>query len=236
MCAEKYESIVACEDHPLGRRLAGDHTYAGGLVAIERYAADGSLCLLLDLLLCLGGAVPVGEDESTLLDLHLELLVGVHGTGERLTMGESFLVDILLNVLKKVLAVGSYALEGGGMLLECVAAHHLDDTVLDVACSDGQTHGHTLELIVGELEAGTLVVGIVELHAHAEATELVDDRIDHLGYLVALVVVLVDGHDDYLDGCEMRGRTRPLSSECVMINAPIRRVDTPQDVAHTYSG
>mmetsp|Transcript_103338 Transcript_103338/g.316260 ORF Transcript_103338/g.316260 Transcript_103338/m.316260 type:complete len:302 (-) Transcript_103338:643-1548(-) len=30
------------------------------------------------------------------------------------------------------------------------------------------------------------------------------------------------------------GRTRPVSSECAMIVAPISRVDTPQDVAHTY--
>ena len=29
------------------------------------------------------------------------------------------------------------------------------------------------------------------------------------------------------------GRTRPVSSECVMINAPNNRVDTPQEVPHT---
>ena len=37
-------------------------------------------------------------------------------------------------------------------------------------------------------------------------------------------------------GASFGGSTKPLSSEWVMMSAPIRRVDTPHDVAHTYSG
>ena len=36
-------------------------------------------------------------------------------------------------------------------------------------------------------------------------------------------------------GARAGGNTRPLSSEWVMMRAPIRRVETPHDVAHTYS-
>ena len=36
-------------------------------------------------------------------------------------------------------------------------------------------------------------------------------------------------------GARRGGRTRPLSSECAMMSAPIRRVETPQEVAHTWS-
>ena len=36
-----------------------------------------------------------------------------------------------------------------------------------------------------------------------------------------------------LIGANFGGSTRPLSSECVMIKAPIKRVETPQDVAQT---
>eukprot|EP00442_Polarella_glacialis_P040993 CAMPEP_0115155156 /NCGR_PEP_ID=MMETSP0227-20121206/67731_1 /TAXON_ID=89957 /ORGANISM="Polarella glacialis, Strain CCMP 1383" /LENGTH=43 /DNA_ID= /DNA_START= /DNA_END= /DNA_ORIENTATION= len=31
------------------------------------------------------------------------------------------------------------------------------------------------------------------------------------------------------------GKTRPSSSECTMMTAPISRVETPQDEAHTKS-
>src|SRR5437899_934688 len=36
-------------------------------------------------------------------------------------------------------------------------------------------------------------------------------------------------------GASLGGPTRPLSSECVMISPPISRVETPQEVFHTYS-
>jgi len=36
-------------------------------------------------------------------------------------------------------------------------------------------------------------------------------------------------------GASFGGRTSPLSSECAMIRAPIKRVETPHEVAHTYS-
>ena len=36
-------------------------------------------------------------------------------------------------------------------------------------------------------------------------------------------------------GASRGGRTRPLSSECAMMIAPMRRVEEPQDVAHTWS-
>ena len=37
-------------------------------------------------------------------------------------------------------------------------------------------------------------------------------------------------------GAIFGGRTNPLSSECAIMRAPIRRVLTPHDVAQTYSG
>ena len=59
-------SIRAAEHHPLRRRLAGQHALARLLVALERDAADGRLRLVLDPLLGLGRAVPVGEQEVAL--------------------------------------------------------------------------------------------------------------------------------------------------------------------------
>ena len=37
-------------------------------------------------------------------------------------------------------------------------------------------------------------------------------------------------------GAIFGGSTSPLSSECAMMSAPMRRVLTPHDVAQTYSG
>src|SRR5207249_11555446 len=36
-------------------------------------------------------------------------------------------------------------------------------------------------------------------------------------------------------GASLGGHTRPLSSECVITSPPIMRVETPQEVFHTYS-
>src|SRR5207245_8790406 len=36
-------------------------------------------------------------------------------------------------------------------------------------------------------------------------------------------------------GASVGGQTKPLSSECVITSPPIMRVETPQDVFHTYS-
>ena len=36
-------------------------------------------------------------------------------------------------------------------------------------------------------------------------------------------------------GASFGGNTKPSSSECVIIKPPMRRVEAPQDVAHTYS-
>ena len=83
----------------MGRGLSGNHTLAWGLVAEERDAADGGLGLCLDLLLRLGRTIPVGEDEATLLDLLLELLVAVYRDRMLLSIVERLLVDIGLDVV-----------------------------------------------------------------------------------------------------------------------------------------
>ena len=78
--------------------------------------------------------------------------------------GLGLLEDVLLDVLEQILDILGNALNAAGLLLECVSAHHFDGAVLQVAGTENQAYGHTFQFIVGELEAGTLVVGIVELH------------------------------------------------------------------------
>ena len=56
-------------------RLACDHIYARSLLKGKRHAANGGLCLLLDLCLGLGCAVPMAEEEASVLHALLELVV-----------------------------------------------------------------------------------------------------------------------------------------------------------------
>lgn len=92
-------SIRAGEDYTARRGLTANHVYTRSLIpALERDAAYRGLGLGLDLLLCLGSAVPVCKDKSTLLYLLLEFFVGVdlkyHAVAECLGLGEKVGLDI----------------------------------------------------------------------------------------------------------------------------------------------
>jgi hypothetical protein len=41
-------------------------------------------------------------------------------------------------------------------------------------------------------------------------------------------------HYHHLIGAKLGGKTNPLSSECVITSAPIKRVETPHEVPQTY--
>lgn len=62
--------IRSGEEYAAGGGATGDHAAAGLSVGrVEGDAADGGLGLVLDALLGLGCAVPVGHDEEAFLDL-----------------------------------------------------------------------------------------------------------------------------------------------------------------------
>ena len=96
-------TVLVCtsEEYSACRGFAGYHTGAGRGVAFEGDAADGSLGFLLDPLFSLGRAIPMGEHETTLLNLLLELLVGIYLYGVLLAVVECLLVDALLNFVKE---------------------------------------------------------------------------------------------------------------------------------------
>ena len=61
------------------RRFAGKNTFALFRLRINRNATYGGLGLLLDTLLCLHSAVPMGGDETAfLLERFFEFVVGVY--------------------------------------------------------------------------------------------------------------------------------------------------------------
>ena len=70
------------------------------------------------------------HDEYALLNLLLELLVGIHIDDVGLTMVVCLLEDIRLNLLQQVLYIFLDALDRTGLLLQGITTHHLDRAVL----------------------------------------------------------------------------------------------------------
>ena len=145
----------------------------------------------------------MGQDKAAFLNLLLELVVGVHAGDAGVAVVQRLLVNVLLDVFQQVLDILLDAVARAGFLLQRVAAHHLDGVVLQVTATHDETYGHTLHLVVRKLEARTLVVGIVIFHADAQLFEAADDAGHLFVNLVQLLLALVDGHDDHLDGSEV---------------------------------
>ena len=144
------------------------------------------------------------HDETTLLYLLLELLVAIHTGDAGIAVVECLLIDILLNVVEQLLHMLLDAIAAQGFFLQCVTTHHFDGVVLQITATHHQAHWYTLHLIVGELEARTLVVCIVVLHADAHSTQLVHDAF-HFGInLLQLLIALIDRNDNYLDRSQFR--------------------------------
>ena len=73
--------VGAGEDYAAVGGFAGEDTAAFLFGGVVGDAADGGLGELFDLLFGLGGAVPVAEEESALLDFGAEVVPSVDGAG-----------------------------------------------------------------------------------------------------------------------------------------------------------
>ena len=118
----------------------------------------------------------MAEVEAAVLDALLELLIVVALVDVSIAKVESLLVDVSLDVLEQLLYVFNDAVERACLLLESIATHDLDSVLLEVATAHNETYRHTLQLVVGELEARTLVICVVVLHADACCAQLADNR------------------------------------------------------------
>ena len=78
----------------------------------------------------------MSEDEATLFDLLLELFVGIYLDGMCHTIVEGLLVDVLLDLIEEVDEVVADAIEGAGLLGQCITAGYFDGAVLEVTATD----------------------------------------------------------------------------------------------------
>ena len=159
--------ISYSEYDPLRRRLAGIDVLAFFFAdeAVDRDASDSGLCLVLYLLLGLSGTVPVAEKELALGDLLFEFLPVVAFLDIGLPEVESLLVDVCLDIVKKLADVIFDALKRHCLFCEGVTAVNFDSTVLEVTGTNRKADRHSLKFPLGELEARPQGVSVVDLHA-----------------------------------------------------------------------
>ena len=74
----------------------------------------------------------MSEDEASFFDLLLELFVGVYLDGMCRTVVEGLLVDVLLYLIEELDEVVADAIEGAGLLGQCITASYFDSAVLEV--------------------------------------------------------------------------------------------------------
>ena len=136
--------------------------------------------------------------EAAFFYLHLELVVSLYGACHGLAEFEGFLEYVALDFLQEALHVVLYSFERYYGLFERVAAHDLYGSVGYVAGSEYEAHGDTLQLVVGKLESGTLIVGIVVFDRYVACPQIVDYRSHHLVYFGKLLGVFRNRYDDHL--------------------------------------
>ena len=111
----------------------------------------------------------------------------------------SLLEDVVLNIVKEVLNALNNAVEAYALLLQCITTHHLDSVVLQVTTTHSEAYWHTLQLVVSELKARTLVVGIVILNCDTQRTELVNHWLQLVSEFLQLLLTLEDWYNNHLN-------------------------------------
>ncbi len=151
----------------------------------------------------LGSPVPMGKDKYAILYINLELFVRVHYDCPAVTEFKSAFKETFLDIVE----FGGYMIHNSldricVSFSESVAAHYLYGAFLNVTLADGESYRNALNLIVGELESWTLIVGIVIFHTDATAAELVDNRLNLGGNFLETFLILIYGHNHYLNGSQ----------------------------------
>ena len=96
------------------------------------------------------------------------------------------------------------------VFLHRVATGDLGLVILHILRSDCHTHGHTLELVLIELPAGTLGIIVVELHGNSEGFQFLNKRIYLSSNLFALFIGLVNRDNDHLDRSQNRRQNQSV--------------------------
>src|SRR5206468_4439323 len=128
--------------------------------------------LVLDLFFRLGGAVPVGENKTTLFDLVLEFVPAIDDERVLLTETQRLLVDVGLYLTEQAVNVIDDALERASFLGQRIAAGDLDAVVLKIAHTESETHRDAAKLVLGKLPTRPLVIVIVVFDRNTSLSQL----------------------------------------------------------------
>ena len=146
----------------------------------------------------------MSHNETTLFDLFLELFVSVDCSSQLAAMVQCFLEDIILNIVEKCLNVFFNAFDSHCRFFEGVTTHNFDSAVFEVASTQNEAYGHTLQFVIGKLEARTLVVGIVIFHTDTHRTKFFYDRTNAIVDGVELFLTLINRNNNHLNRGQLR--------------------------------
>jgi len=158
----------------------------------------------------------MGVDEAgdVAVEDGLHLFHRIGSMGVLLAEIKCTLQQIVLNVFQKLRYVVNDAFEWLACLFFRVPTGHFDGAILQVALP--QTEAVSLSYCTRMPRAFSSAISSAAFSLRAS-----------FGFGIGTMMTWI--------GASFGGSTRPSSSEWVMMRPPIRRVETPQLVAHTYS-
>ena len=115
--------ICTCKQYAASRRFACYHIYARSktfFVCFERKTADSSFGFFLDTFFCFSCTIPVSQNESTLFNLFLKLIVSVYFYDVFVAVLQCFLVNIFLYFFKQVLYIFFDTIARTSFFFQCI--------------------------------------------------------------------------------------------------------------------
>jgi len=120
-----------------------------------------------------------------------------------------------------------------GFFGQRVATGNFYCIVFQIASSHSQPHGNAFQFIFRKLPPRLLLSALsyFTLMPNVFSCCMILSTFSSIFRSCSLFLYI--GTITTCKGARVGGRTRPLSSECDMMSAPINRVETPHEVAHT---
>ena len=153
----------------------------------------------------------MAEKEASVLDSLLELLPSVNLGYVGVAEIQSLCINIVLNVLQKVLDSFSETLYRNGNLLKGVAAGKFHGACSQIARSHGKTYRNSLEFPFSELESRTQSVPVINLDRVSVRLKFLF-QLSHLleNRLVALGILADNRHNHNLNRSKFRRKNKTV--------------------------
>ena len=193
----------------------------------KRHAAGRNACNFFKFVFAFAVAAPHGFDEAVAAVCNFDEFIKVAGSkGAVFSVFKSALIKTVANKSENFGDLGFKFVKRYEIFFAVVAANKNALVACNIAGSDFKTNRNTFHFIFSKFPAGGLFA-VVKFYA----AEFGKTFFNCVSCFKNTFFVLLCGNDYNLDRCNIGRRTSPLLSPWVMMIAPIRRVETPQEVS-----